>query len=556
MTEAPTLSDAAPAGPPPAERGMPASFLLTRAAALLGSAAVALGLFLSWDLLDRIDPAVPLLLSAATGALLIWVAADLLARADARLRPDRFGHPRPVRRRGWIGAGSLLLATVLARLTPWTGLYGFLPLGAAAVGVWCLSGAAWRAWLARPGAARSRRREERTRLTLPGWISLGIAGVLLLGAFLGPSNMLLLVCCLVVGPVAADAWFAAGCLRRCEVRRTAPAVAAAGEVALIELALHYRGRWLPAVQVTAEDRVRNRREDLAAAVSFAQAPPGERQTGVYRLEPRVRGPHALGPITLSTAFPIGLVRREILERDEAEMLVLPPLGTMTPAWDRRGAHADELAHHARPRKGLFEDEFYQLREYRPGDGSRAIHWRSSAKAGELMVREHHESRDRDLVVLLDLYADGPPGLETENTEERAASLAATIVAEHLRRHGGATLSLRTAGATQRMYLGRAGGDLTGPLSELALAEAGSAVDLGRAAAAAAAAAGPAARRALVTTRAVDDPAFVAAGLGARRGPAGGWEIVSARPGQYEPFFTPPRFENASADGAPFEGERR
>ncbi|QDT16982.1 DUF58 domain-containing protein [Alienimonas californiensis] len=556
MTEAPPAPAVSPHSPPPADFGRRGTFVLIRAGALLGSAAAAVLLATFWERLDRIDPAVPLLSAAAAGALSVWVLADLIARLDARLRPDRFGHPRPVRRRGWIGLGALLLAASLGRLTPWTGLYGFLPLAAAAVGVWCLTGAARRAWLARPGAARFRSREERTRLTLPGWIALGIAGVLLLGAFLGPSNMLLLVCCLVLGPIAADGWFAAGALRRCEVRRSAPAVAAAGEVALIELALNYRGRWLNARQVTANDRVRNRREDLTAAVVFARVPPRERQTGVYRFEPRTRGPHALGPVTLSTAFPMGLVRREIVARDEAEMLVLPPLGAMTHLWDRRGARADEPAHHARPRKGLFEDEFYQLREYRPGDGSRAIHWRSSAKAGELMVREYHESRDRDLVVLLDLHADGPPGLETENTEERAASLAATIVTEHLRRHGGATLSLRTAGAEQRIYVGRAGGDLTGPLTELALAEPGAAVDLAAAATAAAAAAGPAARRALITTRPPDDPAFAAAGLGSRRGPGGGWEIVSARLGQYDDLFVPPRFESTSPDGPTTDGAPR
>ncbi len=535
MTQPPT----AYAGP---ATGGGARFVLPRALGLMVAGAAAIGLSTFWSRLDRVDAAVPLLSAALVGAGSVWLFADLLARLDARLRPDRFGRPRAVKRRGWIGLGSLALALGLSRLTPWTGLYGFLPLGASAVGVWCLAGAARRAYLGRAGAPRSRRREDRVRLTAPGMVAVGVAGVLLLGAFLGPSNMLLLVCCMVIGPLAADAWFAAATLRRCTVLRTAPAIAAAGEVALVELALHHRGRWLPAIQVTAADRLRSRREDLAAAVAFTSVPPRSRQTGVYRLEPRTRGPLALGPVTLSTAFPLGLVRREVVERDEGEMLILPAVGRMTPAWDRRGALADELAHHARSRKGLFEDEFYQLREYRPGDGPRAIHWRSSAKAGELMVRESHESRDRDLVVLLDLHADGPPGLETDAIQERAASLAATIVADHLRRHGGATLSLRVAGAAAREYLGRAGGDLTGPLVELARAEPGPVDAPEEAAFTAAAAAGPAARKAFVTTRDPDDPAF--AGIG----PGGGWEIVSARPGRYEEFFVPVAFDRSQTAG--------
>ncbi|NNJ26925.1 DUF58 domain-containing protein [Alienimonas chondri] len=529
---------------PPADLRFGAPALLGRAVAVLGLCGVVLGLGMTWGMLERLDPAVPLLIAAAAGAVLVWLSADLAARIDAQLRPDRFGRPRPVRRRGWIGVGALALAASLANLTSWTGLYGFLPLIAAGVGVWCLTGAARRVWLARGGGSRFRGREERLRLTMPGMIAVAIAAVLLLGAFLGPSNMLLLVCCMTIGPIAADAWFAAGSLRRCEVRRIAPTVAAAGEVALVEIALAHRGRWLPAVQVTAADRVRNRREELVAAVSFTHLPPRDRQTGVYRLEPRIRGVHALGPITLSTAFPLGLVRREAVVQEEAEILALPPLGRMLPLWTRQSAHSDELAHHARSRKGLFEDEFYQLREYRPGDGPRSIHWRSSAKAGELMVREHHESRDRDLVVVLDFHADGPPGLEDENTQERAASIAATIVEEHLRRHGGATLSLRIAGAEDRMYLGRAGGDLTGPLTELALAEPGPSGDPGKAAFNATTETGPAARKTLITTRAPEDAALSDAGLGS------GWTIVSARPGQYEDLYEPATFEAYSDDSPP------
>lgn len=549
-----TPDSAAPATHAPATR--PATRPATQGAPYLGvrlsllALVVALSAALAfwWPALESIDAAVPLLSAAVLSAAAVWLTAGLAAYVDSRLRPDRFGHPRPIRRRGWIGLGALVAAGVLGWLTEVGGLYGFLPMGATAIGIWCLTGAARRAWLNRKGAPRSRR-EERIRLTRPGYVALVIAGVLLLGAFLGPSNMLLLVCCLVVSPLAADAWFGAGTLRRCEVGRNAPPIVAAGEVALIELQIGYAGRTLPALQVTATDRLRNRHEDLRASVTFTRVPPGYEQTGVYRLEPRTRGPHALGPITLSTAFPLGLVRREVVDRDLGNMLVLPALGVMAPDWNRRISHADELAHHARSRKGLFEDEFYQLREYRPGDAPRSIHWRSSARTGGLMVRENHESRDRDLVVLLDLHADGPPGLETENTEERAASLAATIVADHLRQFGGATLSLRTAGNGERAYLGRAGGDLTGPLVELALAEPGVVADPGKAAYAAEIEAGPAARRTVVTTREPDDPIFSESGFGHGAPGSGRWEIVSARPGRYEDTFTPPRFAAPLAPAA-------
>ena len=493
-----------------------AGFFLT-----LGGAAAAVWVGALWRHAAFVDPAIPLLAAAAAGGALAYGAADLLARRSARRR----GRAKDVRRSWWIAGTFGLLAAALAGLAPPGSLYGFLPTLAGLVAVAAAFRGSGRLVPARLRPGRGR--EERLALTPAGVVTVCIAGALLLGAFLGPSNMLLLVCCLALGPLAADAYFAIATLRRCVPARRCPAIAAAGEVTLVELTLANRSR-LPATQVVAADRLRNRTEDLAAPVRFSRVPPRATVTGVYRLRPMTRGRHALGPITLSTQFPLGLVRRESVRPAPGELLVLPLLGEMTAAWDSGRRNADELVRTAVPRRGLFEDEFYQLREYRPGDGPAGIHWRSSAKAGELMVREARESRDRDLALLLDLHAGGDPA--DRELVERAASAAATVVSDHLRRHGGATVSLRTVGGEPRRFAGRAGGgDPTAALVELALAEAGPAPAAAAESAAAEAAGGasPSARRVWVTTR----PAAAVA--------AAGWDVLGARPGDFEEDFRCP-----------------
>jgi uncharacterized protein (DUF58 family) len=68
-----------------------------------------------------------------------------------------------------------------------------------------------------------------------------------------------------------------------------------------------------------------------------------------------------------------------------------------------------------------------LREYVPGDDRRMIHWRSSARTGSLMVRQHVDTSLPDLTVVLDTRSDrwaGDPGA-FEVAVEIAASLVVT-----------------------------------------------------------------------------------------------------------------------------------
>lgn len=75
--------------------------------------------------------------------------------------------------------------------------------------------------------------------------------------------------------------------------------------------------------------------------------------------------------------------------------------------------------------------FDTLREYVPGDEIRRIHWRSSAKVGELMVREQLDTAEPTIVVLLDDRASAHRGDSFEDACEAAASIVVAAVREDL-----------------------------------------------------------------------------------------------------------------------------
>ena len=83
------------------------------------------------------------------------------------------------------------------------------------------------------------------------------------------------------------------------------------------------------------------------------------------------------------------------------------------------------------RVGAYDDEFHRIREYRNGDNPKAIHWRSTARRNELMVKEFHESRDENLMILLDLWQPRYPEVEQLECVETAISFATTLLKEHL-----------------------------------------------------------------------------------------------------------------------------
>lgn len=141
---------------------------------------------------------------------------------------------------------------------------------------------------------------------------------------------------------------------------------------------------LPAPWLLFHDRVEEGIDVEGPRGDFRTLGAGEKAHLRYRLHPLRRGLFRVGPMVIESSDPLGLVRRFRVDDSAAFLTVLPRAVPMGQGWPL--GHSP--IHRTPRRRSLFEDpsRFRGLRQYRPGDGMRRIHWRATARSGELQVK--------------------------------------------------------------------------------------------------------------------------------------------------------------------------
>jgi Protein of unknown function DUF58 len=161
--------------------------------------------------------------------------------------------------------------------------------------------------------------------------------------------------------------------------------------------------------------------ELSAAAGLIPA------AGASHLEtvgPLGRGPIGATGWVLESSDLIGLFAHRSRAADSEVALVLPRFAALS-----ERPHARELeASVSAPRSGS-GNELFGVREYRPGDPLRRIHWRSSARHGELIVREYEPPGVQTVAILCD---PAPPSREAA---DQIARLAASEAWDCLRAGG-------------------------------------------------------------------------------------------------------------------------
>jgi uncharacterized protein (DUF58 family) len=176
---------------------------------------------------------------------------------------------------------------------------------------------------------------------------------------------------------------------------------------------------------TASDRAGNRN----VGVDVPRLAPGEAVLRTYRLPTDRRGRHEVGPLTLVRQDLLGLARTAVASGGSAALWVHPRTHALHVPDAGQSRRFDGPTTDERTRGSLV---FRSLREYALGDDMRHVHWKSTARAGQLMVREHVDPDEPQVLVVLDTRTATWPGASFEEGVEVAASVAQAFGARGLR----------------------------------------------------------------------------------------------------------------------------
>ena len=256
-------------------------------------------------------------------------------------------------------------------------------------------------------------------LTHNGWLLAGLGTLLVLvGRFLAIWELFVLgLAALLLVTFAA---LSVG-LSRLKVnvsRQVRPVRLHAGHPARVDMRIGNLGRRSPVLRI--RDPVGSTR---GADISVGPLTAGETVAAAYRLPTDKRGILRIGPMTIEVGDPFGLAHISARATAAIDVTIFPAIMDIvappfTVGHDPLGsAHAPNST----TRSG---DDFYALRQYTVGDDMRRVHWRSTARHGELMVRQHELPWQGRVTVMLDTRKHGPD----EEVFELAVSAAASVLA--------------------------------------------------------------------------------------------------------------------------------
>ncbi|MGL6073462.1 MAG: DUF58 domain-containing protein [Fimbriiglobus sp.] len=308
------------------------------------------------------------------------------------------------------------------------------------------------------------------RLTRAAWVWLAVALMIVLVGWYKTINLLVLSGYILIALMAVNLLLAWRASSRMRAERMPTPTAFAGETVTIQAEISNEGDQAITTLVTAMSPLNQSSWLLAPLDGEAKKPITARWSFPKR------GRHSLGPLTVDSSYPLGLIHviRELVPEDH--ILVLPQLGTVEiepfRVWLRRQTAGEGETRRPSRQAAPGGGDVRGLRAYRPGDSPRQIHWKTSARRNQLLVMEYDKIEPLDVVLILDPYLPDLGAVsdiveqstwarqiherqESERRLEWMLSLTATLAMSLSRADTPAMLTLMIPGTPPKSEHGRA-----------------------------------------------------------------------------------------------------
>jgi uncharacterized protein (DUF58 family) len=266
-------------------------------------------------------------------------------------------------------------------------------------------------------------RDAFASLTTRG-LSFFAAGVVcgIAGLVIGHEDLFRIAVLLVALPVAAVVLLSRSRFRLVSTRAVMPARVEVGRAAEVALTVKNVSK-LPTGIMFVEESLPYALGGRPRFVVERLLPGASREVR-YSIRSENRGRYRVGPLTIRLSDPLGLCETVRAFNATDTLLVTPqivPLSgvRLSGSWSGGGDGTSRSV-------AASGDDDVATREYRRGDDLRRVHWRSTARAGELMVRREEQPWHSQGAVLLDNRTCAHAGEGTNSSFEYAVSAAASI----------------------------------------------------------------------------------------------------------------------------------
>ncbi len=158
---------------------------------------------------------------------------------------------------------------------------------------------------------------------------------------------------------------------------------------------------------------------------------GDRLRTTYRINGVPRGRYRFEGAEVSVEDPFGLARRDNVLPDTGTLLVYPRLAEVASLFSERGLRAHGAGRILLRRPAGFE--LHSVREYHDGESLRRVHWPSTARRQQLMVKELEDAPRDEVVIVVDAQTGFGAGTPPESSFDAQVRAAGSILWTHARR---------------------------------------------------------------------------------------------------------------------------